>query len=97
MGYLIEADGICLYAAGDTSTTDAMPELASKTLDYALLPCDGIYNMDIAEAIHCADLIGAKHTIPIHVKPGALYDSARARQFTHPSALYVKPGEEILL
>ncbi len=97
VGYLITVDGVTLYAAGDTSTTDAMPGFRELGLDYALLPGDGIYNMDIPEAVRCAELIGARHTIPIHLKPEAPYDPERAARFITPSALLVRPGEEIEL
>jgi L-ascorbate metabolism protein UlaG (beta-lactamase superfamily) len=97
VGYLITIDGKTLYAAGDTSTTDQMPAFAALHLDYALLPCDGIYNMDLPEAAACAQTIAAQHNIPIHIKPGALFDRARAEQWTAPNRLIVEPGEEIEL
>lgn len=97
VGYLISVDGVMVYASGDTSTTDYMDTLAARKLDYALLPTDGVYNMDIPEAMDCAQRIGARHTIPIHMKPGALYDDEKAKAFTVPSALLIRPGEEILL
>ena len=97
VGYLISVDGVMVYASGDTSTTDYMDTLSARKLDYALLPTDGVYNMDIPEAMDCAQRIGARHTIPIHMKPGALYDDEKAKAFTVPSALLIRPGEEILL
>ena len=97
VGYLISVDGVMVYASGDTSTTDYMDTLSARKLDYALLPTDGVYNMDIPEAMDCAQRIGARHTIPIHMKPGALYDDEKAKTFTVPSALLIRPGEEILL
>ena len=97
VGYLISVDGVMVYASGDTSNTNYMDTLAARKLDYALLPTDGVYNMDIPEAMDCAGRIGARHTIPIHMKPGALYDDEKAKAFTVPSALLIRPGEEILL
>ena len=97
VGYLISVDGVMVYASGDTSTTDYMDTLSARKLDYALLPTDGVYNMDIPEAMDCARRIDARHTIPIHMKPGALYDDEKAKTFTVPSALLIRPGEEILL
>ena len=97
VGYLITVDGIKIYAAGDTSKTAEMESFAELELDYALLPCDGIFNMDLAEAAECAELIGAKHNIPIHIKPGELFDAELAEQFAAPNKLIVKPGEEIAL
>ena len=53
--------------------------------------------MDLAEAIRCAGLIAAGHTIPVHMAAGALCDPKRASRFTVPGALIVAPGEEIRL
>jgi len=97
VGYIMTLDGIKVYAAGDTSTTLEMKEYAALKLDYALLPIDGIYNMDPKEASVCAELMGAKHTIPIHMKPGELFDATMAEQFIAKNRLIVKAGEEIAL
>lgn len=97
VGYIITVDGVTVYASGDTSSTEQMKTFASRKLDYALLPADGIYNMDLEEASACADLIGARHSIPIHLKPGALFDRARGERFTGINRLILEPGEEIEL
>ena len=97
VGYLITVDGILIYAAGDTSKTDEMATYAAKKIDYALLPCDGVYNMGLEEAAECAELIGAKHNIPIHMIPGSLFDRSLAEQFNAPNRLIVEPGQEITL
>jgi len=97
VGYILEFDGIKLYAAGDTSATEEMRDFAKLKLDYALLPIDGIYNMDAAEASSCADIMEVKHAIPIHMKPGALFDEEMAGKFTAKNKLIVRAGEEINL
>ena len=98
VGYILTfSDGLQLYAAGDTSKTAQMETFAARKLDYALLCCDGIYNMDIAEASECAALIGAKHSIPIHMAPGELFKRERAERFAAPSRLIVAAAEEITL
>ncbi len=97
VGYIVRVDSLSVYFAGDTSTTEQMAKLSERKLDYAVLPMDGIYNMDIEEAVRCAELIGARHTIPVHMKPGALFDMSRARQFTAPGALIVEAGETVRL
>ena len=97
VGYIMTVDGIKVYAAADTSTTQEMKEYATLNLDYALLPIDGVYNMDPKEASDCAELIGAKHTIPIHMKAGVLFDEIMAEQFMAKNRLIVKAGEEIAL
>lgn len=96
VGYVLRFDGITLYASGDTSLTEDMKnKLPKYDIDYALLPIDGIYNMDAEEASICADFINAKHTIPIHMKPMELFDMESAEKFKHKSRLIVEAGEEI--
>lgn len=98
VGWLITfPDGITLYATGDTSTTDQMKELAGRNIDYAFFVCDGIYNMDMKEAIACANLVKAKHSIPYHMAPGKLFDQKKAEQFDVPGRLIIPAGEEITL
>jgi len=97
VGYIIAIDGIKVYAAGDTSTTEQMATFPEREIDYALLPCDGVYNMKLEEAAVCAERIGAKVNIPIHMKPGALFDREIAESFDAPNRLIVEAGEEIAL
>ncbi len=98
VGYVLRFDSISFYASGDTSLTDFMADkMPSYHLDYAALPIDGIYNMNPEEATACAELIGAKHTIPIHMKPGQLFDRRIAEQFTPGNRLIVEDGTSILL
>lgn len=96
VGFLLTVDGKTLYMAGDTSRTEEMEtELAGEHIDYAFLPIDGIYNMDAAEASECAAVIGAVHSIPVHMKPGALFDQETAERFQADGRLIVKPGETL--
>ena len=98
VGWLITlSDGITIYATGDTSATDQMAELAERNIDYAFFCCDGIYNMDLAEASACAMLVNARHSIPYHMAPGQLFDERRAEQFEGPGKLIIAAGEEIVL
>ncbi len=97
VGYIVTVDDKSIYFAGDTGETDEMAQMAKRQLDYAVLPMDFTYTMDIPETIHCAELINAKHTIPVHMSPGELFDIKRAKQFTVPGALIVQPGESIQL
>ena len=97
VGYVLAVAGKKVYFAGDTSTTNDMQKMASLGLDWAFLPIDGIYNMDHVEAEKCAAVIGAKKTVPIHMKPGALFDEAMAESFNVPDRLILRPGEEITL
>lgn len=98
VGYVLRFDGLSLYAAGDTSTTDDMKnKLPNYNLDYVLLPTDGIYNMDVFEAMECAKLINARVSIPIHMNPSELFDQSVADRFDIPNKLIIKPSEEIEL
>lgn len=97
VGYLVSADGILLYFAGDTARTAQMETLAGRMIDYAFLPIDGIYTMNVPEAEECARLIGAKHTVPVHMKPGELFDRSVAESFQTEGAMILEPGQEITL
>lgn len=97
VGYVVEFDGLKLYHAGDTSKTAEMPQLAAEGLDYALLPMDDVYNMGPDEASECAELIGARHNIPIHSGPNGIGGEANIARFRAKGKLIVKPGETIEL
>lgn len=97
VGYIITVDGVKLYMAGDTSQTDKMATFAERELDYAFLPIDGVYNMDAVEAAECAELIGAKNNVPIHMSPGKLFNREIAETFDAPNRLIIEAGEEIEL
>ncbi|MCL2703844.1 MAG: MBL fold metallo-hydrolase [Defluviitaleaceae bacterium] len=96
VGYIITIDGIKIYASGDTSTTKQMEGFAALKLDYALFPGDGLFNMGLVESAKCAETVGAKHNILIHLKPG---ESVRkkAEKWNAPNKLIITPGEEIEL
>ncbi len=97
VGYLLTVDGVTVYFAGDTGETEEMTRLAARHLAYAVLPMDATYTMDVPEAIRCANRIGAKRSIPVHMAPGKLYDPNRAKKFTVPGALLIEPGETVSL
>ena len=97
VGFILTVDGIKIYIASDTSKTKTMESFAARKLDYALLPIDGFYNMDLGGAAECARLIGARFNIPVHMKPGELFDRERAEAFDAPGKLVVAAGEEIEL
>ena len=73
VGYILTVDGVKIYCSGDTSKTTEMEDFAAMALDYAILCGDGIYNMDLDEAAECAEIIGAKHNIIIHLAPGIFH------------------------
>ena len=94
VGYILTMDGFKLYFSCDTGKTPQMAEFAAKKLDYAFLCGDGNYNMGLAEAAECAELIGARHNVPVHLKPGELFDRSMAEQFNGPNRLIIEPGNE---
>ncbi len=96
VGYILTLpNGVQIYFSGDTSRTDQMETFAARKLDYALLCCDGVYNMGLEEASECAELIAAKTSIPYHMKPGALFSREYAERFKAKSRRIVAAGEEI--
>lgn len=98
VGWLITLPGdVSVYATGDTSTTDQMAELAERDIHYAFFVCDGRFNMDMEEAMACAKLVNAQHSIPYHMAPGSLFDPERAELFDVPGRLILAAGEEIPL
>jgi len=97
VGYMLTVDGVKLYFAADTSKTKEMETFAERKLDYAFLPIDGFYNMDPVEAAEAAKVIGARVNIPVHMKPGELFDRERAEMFDAPGRRIVAAGEEIEL
>lgn len=97
VGFILTVDSVKLYLAGDTSKTDYMAEMPALHLDYALLPMDGKYNMGVEEAMECASIISAKHSIPIHMAPGALFDREIAECFDVENRIILAPGEELSL
>jgi L-ascorbate metabolism protein UlaG (beta-lactamase superfamily) len=97
VGYILAFDGVKVYCSGDTSKTAQMGEFAALNLDYAIFCGDGKFNMGLKEAAECARLVGAKHNIIVHLKPGALFDRAKAENWDAPNKLIIEPGEEIEL
>ena len=95
VGYIITIDGVKLYASGDTSRTKQMESFADLELDYAILCGDGFFNMGLKEAAECASLIGAKRNMIIHLKPGALFDRAKAEKWEAPNKMILEPRQEV--
>jgi len=95
VGYILSFDGIKVYVAGDTSTTEQMKTMPAENLDYVFLPIDGVYNMDPVEAAECAKLIQAKTSIPYHMAPSKLFDRQKAEEFNAPNRLILPAGESV--
>ena len=97
VGYIITLDGVKIYVSGDTSKTNQMDTFPALKLDYAIFPGTGILSMGLREAAECAALIGAKHNIIAHLKPGALFDLRKAEKWGAPNKLIIEPEQEINL
>ena len=95
VGFIITVDGLQLYFSSDTARTRQMEDFAARNLDFAFLCGDGFYNMSLDEAAECAELIGAKHNVPVHLKPGELFDKEMAEQFAAPNRTIFEPGVEV--
>lgn len=93
VGYLVTVDGITFYHAADTSMIEQMKDLADREIDYAMYPIDGIYNMGPEEATECANLVSAKHNIPIHDLIDT--DNTKFDRFTPEGKLMIAYGETI--
>jgi len=90
-GFIIQFDGITVYHAADTDKLDSMVDLQQYDVDYAFFPIDGQYNMDAAEAMECAELVGAKHNTPIH------WFGADPALFTPENLLFMNYGDTVTL
>jgi L-ascorbate metabolism protein UlaG (beta-lactamase superfamily) len=98
VGYILTfSDGKTVYVSGDTSKTAQMATFAQRNLDYAFFCCDGVYNMDIPEAIECALLVEAKYSIPYHMVSGQNFNRERAELFKVENRLIIADGETITL
>ncbi len=101
VGYILTfSNGVTLYLSGDTSRTKDMENFAERNLDYAFFCCDGVYNMDMSEAIECAKLVGAKHSIPYHMVPANGndgFDRDVAESFDVENRIILAPGDELNL
>ena len=100
VGFILTfSNGVTLYLTGDTSTTPQMNELADRKLDYAFFCCDGVYNMNVDEAIECAKTVGARHSIPYHMIPAneGGFDREVAERFDVEGRIIVAQGEELVL
>ena len=97
VGFIISVDGVSCYFSCDTCKTPQMAGFAARKLDFAFLCGDGFYNMGLEEAAECAELIGARHNVPVHLKPGELFDRSIAEQFRGPNRVIIEAGEEFEL
>ena len=66
-GFVVDMGGKVVYFAGDTALFSDMQLIGHKDqLDYALLPIGDNYTMGLEDAAMAAQLLNARHIIPIH-------------------------------
>lgn len=66
-GYVVYMGGEVVYFAGDTALFSDMKLIGHKDqIDYALLPIGDNYTMGLEDAALAAQLVNARHVIPIH-------------------------------
>ncbi len=65
-GYVIQAEGKRVYAAGDTALFSDMQLIGRGGLDLALLPIGDHYTMGPAEAVEALNFLRPRLAIPIH-------------------------------
>lgn len=66
-GFVVYMGGKVVYFAGDTALFSDMQLIGHKDqLDYALLPIGDNYTMGLEDAAMAAQLLNARHIIPIH-------------------------------
>ncbi len=63
LGFIVRADGLSVYHAGDS---DFIPEMNDLAPDIALLPVSGTYVMTAEQAVEAALAVKAKISIPMH-------------------------------
>ncbi len=67
VGFVLEAEGIQIYYAGDTGLSYEMKILAELyQLEYAIMPIGGNFTMDASDAALAADYINCKQVIGVH-------------------------------
>jgi len=96
-GYLVSFDGITVYHAGDTDYLAEMAGYGAYDITYALLPCDGFYNMGPDEASKCAEAMKAGTVIPIHSSKDGVFGEKNARAVRAKNLIVLKPGEKTAL
>jgi len=66
-GYMIEAEGKCVYAAGDTSPFMEMAWMGTDfDIDLALLPVGDCFTMGPLDSCRAADMLSPGLVVPIH-------------------------------
>jgi L-ascorbate metabolism protein UlaG (beta-lactamase superfamily) len=86
VGYVVTANGVRIYHAGDT---DFIPEMRDLRVDVALLPVSGTYVMTADEAVEAANAIQPQVAIPMHFA-SIVGSDADAQKFAREATVPVK-------
>ncbi len=97
VGYIICFDDLKLYHAGDTDFIPEMRDLTKENIDYALLPCDGVYTMPVDEFDKAIEAINPRFAIPMHTHVGVDFDEDVVKMINTLKKLTIHPGEEIAI
>ncbi|MDK2867960.1 MAG: hypothetical protein PWP51_1925 [Clostridiales bacterium] len=65
-GFVVMADGLKVYHAGDTGLSMEMMLLEDLNVDLAILPIGGNFTMDIEDAVKAVAMIKPKRVMPMH-------------------------------
>jgi len=65
-GFLVRAEGKCIYFAGDTALTWDMKLLAEENIDWAFLPIGDNYTMGADDAIKACGFVNCTNVIGMH-------------------------------
>jgi L-ascorbate metabolism protein UlaG (beta-lactamase superfamily) len=102
-GYILELDGVTVYAAGDTDRFAEMAWYGEEfDIDLALLPAGDDFTMGPAEAVKAAQMLKAGLCVPIHwgtfpLLTGDPDDFVERMGATGMQARRLNPGETLAL
>ena len=102
-GYLLFAEGVCVYNSGDTSPFAEMSWIGEDhSIDLALLPIGDLFTMGLEGSLRAARMLNPKLTVPVHYNTfppiQADTDTWQERMSTEGLATRVlKPGERLAL
>lgn len=100
-GYLVHAEDVCLYNAGDTCLFPDMARLGEQhAIDLAFLPIGDDFTMGLDEAVEAAKLLRPKRVVPVHYDTFPLIEVdldewASKMDDAGIDTLVLKPGDQI--
>ncbi|HHW30577.1 MAG TPA: metal-dependent hydrolase [Clostridiaceae bacterium] len=98
-GFVVEAENVKVYFAGDTALTTDMSLLADEGITLALLPIGGLYTMGPEDAVRAVKMIKPDFVIPMHYDtfPAISQDPAKFKSQvesqTNTKVILLKPDE----